>query len=131
MLLRLSVASTRSNALQLFSAQGYFYALSRNQTSVEGLAAAMNRSLIENENSAILLEGFLVALHSAENRLRIVTFGSHLAYRDQSGWTWIKENGLLGIRGSEPAAAFELTPGKEVILSMREYPLIMISGGRA
>ncbi|AFM13364.1 hypothetical protein [Turneriella parva] len=131
MLLRLNVASTRSNALQLFSAQGYFYSLCRNQTNVEGLASAMNRSLVENENGAIVLEGFLVGFHSAENRLRLITFGSHLAYRDQSGWTWIKENGLLGIRGFEPSGAFDLYPGKEVILSMREYPLLMISGGRA
>jgi len=131
MLLRLNVASTRSNALQLFSAQGYFYSLSRNQTSVEGLASALNRSLVENENGAIILEGFLVGFHGHENRLRLITFGSHLAYRDQSGWTWIKENGLLGIRGVEPAGAFDLYPGKEVILSMREYPLLMISGGRA
>ncbi len=131
MLLRLSVASTRSNALQLFAAQGYFYSLSRNQNSVEGLATALNRSLVENENGAIVLEGFLVALHAPENRLRVMAFGSHLAYRDQNGWTWVKESGMLGIRGFEPGGGFDLHPGKEVILSVREYPLIMISGGRA
>lgn len=131
MLLRLNVASTRSNALQLFAAQGYFYSLSRNQSTVEGLATAFNHSLVDNENGAIVLEGFLVALHASENRLRVMAFGSHLAYRDQNGWTWIKESGMLGIRGFEPGGAFDLNPGKEVILSVREYPLIMIAGGRA
>lgn len=129
MLLRLSVASTRSNALQLFSTQGYFYALCRSETTLSGLAAAMNQSLRRNENRSIALEGFLLELKGTERSVGVLAFGSHLAYRDQSGWTWIKESAPLGDDAFKPENQLELAGQKEIILSMREYPLLLISGG--
>ena len=85
MLLRLSVASTRSNALQLFSTQGYFYALCRSESSLSGLAGAMNQSLRRNENRSVALEGFLMQLDGPRRTVGVLAFGSHLAYRDQNG----------------------------------------------
>ncbi len=131
MLLRLSVASTRSNALQLFSTQGYFYSLVRGQRDVTGLTAELHRNLRINENRAIMLEGFLMSLHPAENLLRMRAFGRHLAYRDQSGWIWIRETPPLGAEDFEQGELIELRPNKDVIVSMREYPLLLISGGIA
>lgn len=128
MLLRLSVASTRANALQLFSTQGYFYALARNEVSVEGLAFSLGKSLRNNENQAIELEGFLVALSKNTSPVSIVAFGSHLAYRAQGGWTWIPEAPALG-RDLTPVRPIYISPQKEIILSVREYPLIVINGG--
>lgn len=130
MLLRLSIASTRANALQLFSTQGYFYALARHEASVEGLAVSLGRSLRNNENQAIELEGFLVALSKNTSPVSMATFGSHLAYRAQGGWTWIPETPALG-RDPMPARPILIAPQKEIILSVREYPLIVINGGIA
>jgi hypothetical protein len=129
MLLRLSVASTRSNALQLFSTQGYFYSLIRGQKDAAGLAAELHRNLRLNENRSIVLEGFLISLHPAQNLMRIQAFGRHLAYRDESGWNWIPETAPLGAENFEQGNLIELRSRKEVILSMREYPLLLISGG--
>lgn len=129
MLLRLSVASTRSNALQLFSTQGYFYALCRSESSLSGLAGAMNQSLRRNENRSVALEGFLLQLDGPRRTVGVLAFGSHLAYRDQKGWTWIKESAALGDDSFNPDNLLELAGQKEIILSMREYPLLLISGG--
>lgn len=129
MLLRLSVASTRSNALQLFSTQGYFYSLIRGQRDVAGLSAELHRNLRVNENRSIVLEGFLISLHPAQNLMRIQAFGRHLAYRDESGWSWIRETPPLGAEDFEQGELIELRPRKDVIVSMREYPLLLISGG--
>lgn len=131
MLLRLSVASTRSNALQLFSTQGYFYSLCRGESSLAGLAAAINRSLRGNENREVSLEGFLLCLKSDDRSVAMLTFGSHLAYRDHSGWTWIKESPPLGGENYQAADELLLVNQKEIILNMREYPLILVSGGHA
>lgn len=131
MLLRLSVASTRSNALQLFSTQGYFYSLVRGQRDVAGLAAEFHRNLRVNENRSIMLEGFLISLHPARNLMRIQAFGRHLAYRDETGWSWIGETPPLGSEEFEHGRLIELRPRKDVIVSMREYPLLMIGGGMA
>jgi hypothetical protein len=131
MLLRLSVASTRSNALQLFSTQGYFYSLIQGQRDVAGLAAELNRNLRVNENRAIVLEGFLISLHPEQNLMRLQAFGRHLAYRDESGWNWIPETPPLGAEDFEQGRLIELYPRKDVIISMREYPLLLINGGMA
>lgn len=130
MLLRLSRASTRSNALQLFSTQGYFYALCRYQNDINALGRSLHQSLVTNENQPVLLEGFLVALYPGGPRVGILAFGSHLAYRGQSGWTWVKESAPLGAENFDAGAGFELPAQKELILSMREYPLLLISGGQ-
>ena len=129
MLLRLSVASTRNNALQLFSTQGYFYALCRSENTLAGLAAAMNQSLRRNENRSVVLEGFLLQLDGPRRMVSILAFGSHLAYRDQSGWTWIKESAPLGDDAFSAENQLQLAGQKEIILSMREYPLLLIGGG--
>lgn len=131
MLLRLSVASTRSNALQLFSTQGYFYALVRGQRDVADLTAELHRNLRLNENRSIVLEGFLMSLHPVENAIRLQAFGRHLAYRDESGWSWIPETAPLGAEDFVRGSIIELRPRKDVIISMREYPLLLISGGMA
>ncbi|GAB4438617.1 MAG: hypothetical protein OHK0011_21350 [Turneriella sp.] len=131
MLLRLNVRSTRSNALQLFSTQGYFYSLVRGQRDVAGLAAELNRNLRVNENRSIVLEGFLMSLHSKENLIRLQAFGRHLAYRDDHGWNWIPETPPLGGEDFTQGQLIELRPRKDVIVSMREYPLLLISGGLA
>jgi len=131
MLLRLSVASTRSNALQLFLTQGYFYSLVRGQRDVAGLATELSRNLRLNENRSIVLEGFLMSLHPGKNLIQIRAFGRHLAYRDDTGWSWIAETPPLGAEESEQGPVIELRPRKEVIVSMREYPLLMITGGMA
>lgn len=130
MLLRLNRASTRSNALQLFSTQGYFYALCRGQNDIVALGQSLHQSIIANENQPILLEGFLVALRAANQTVGMLAFGSHLAYRGQGGWTWVKESVPLGAETFNPADYLELPAQKELILSMREYPLLMISGGQ-
>ncbi len=131
MLLRLSHASTRSNALQLFSTQGYFYALCRGQSDITALGRSLHQSLVSNESQPLFLEGFLVALPPAHKPVGILAFGSHLAYRGLGGWTWIKESVPLGAEAFNPADALELPSQKELILSMREYPLLLISGGAA
>jgi hypothetical protein len=131
MLLRLSVASTRSNALQLFSTQGYFYSLVRGLCDVAELAAELNRNLRVNENRAIVLEGFLISLHPEQDLMRLQAFGRHLAYRDDAGWNWIAETLPLGAEEFVQGQLIELKPKKDVIISMREYPLLLISRGMA
>lgn len=129
MLLRLSHASTRSNALQLFSTQGYFFSLCRRQNDLTELGRSLHRSLVGNENQPVQLEGFLVALPPGNKPVGILAFGSHLAYRGQGGWTWVKESAPLGAEAFNPEDSLELLAQKELILSMREYPLLLISGG--
>jgi len=127
MLLRLSVASTRMNALQLFAVQGYFFALSRVAgTDVSTLAESMGRALRLYENKAIQLEGFFVSLNAINDEISLLPFGSHLAYRDSRGWEWIEQSQPLE---SEifTARTIALKDQKEVILSLREYPLLLIS----
>lgn len=127
MLLRLSVASTRMNALQLFAAQGYFYALSLAASDVEDLARAMTKAIRSNENQALHLEGFLVSLDSDRNQIDLLPFGSHLAYRDHSGWEWIAQFPTLSNEQLD-STKISLVGEKEIILSVREYPLLLISG---
>lgn len=130
LLVRLSVASTRSNALQLFATQGYFYALAAGAQDVGDLQAQLHRNLRLNENRSIMLEGFLIALIPTENKISLSAFGRHLAYRDESGWSWIRETPPLGAEDFDRGELIELKARKEVIVSIREYPLLMISGGR-
>lgn len=129
MLLRLSVASTRSNALQLFATQGYFYALARGGRSLKELATVLHNTLRLNEGKTLQIEGFLFAFSIAHGEIEIAAFGNHLAYRDESGWTWFKSSAAIGADAFDTTRTVTLRGQKEIILSMREYPLLLISGG--
>ncbi|MCX7633039.1 MAG: hypothetical protein N2Z22_06890 [Turneriella sp.] len=127
MLLRLSVASTRSNALELFATQGFFYALSKTQRQLAELVAALHSSIRNQEGQNATLEGFLLAVQPQQQRLKMAAFGRHLAYRDVSGWTWIPESPPMGSEDFSGGLVVELTIRKEIVLSMREYPLLLLT----
>lgn len=125
MLLRLQHASTRSNALQLFTTQGYFHSLAGGMRSVSELAEALNVCIVQNEKQKFSLEGFLVSLSVETRRVEILVFGTHLAYR-ASSWEWVPECPPLGIQGFSVKNRIVLDAPKELILSMRDYPLVLI-----
>lgn len=128
MLLRMSVAATRSNALQLFATQGYFFSLAKGETQLSTLAQSLHTTLRENENKAIVLDGFLLALNTTKASLEMLAFGSHLAYRTYEGWVWTDASAPLGSDEFDSTKIIQLEHPRELILSMREYPLLLING---
>jgi len=125
LLCRLHQGSIRQNALQLFSTQGYFYAL---RGELDEIANSLNTALVSYENSKILLEGFLVHINDENpEKIKFIHFGSHLAYRDLGGWHWLEDSPPLGDSLTPSRNAIQISTQREIILSIREYPLLVIN----
>jgi len=129
-LFRLQKTGHRSKFIQLFIIKGYFLALSKNARSLNELTQLIQKTILEQENGRILLEGFILFFSPAKN-IEINYFGRGLKVQVNNEWLNLEERESLGARNWKSRKVLKYKKPFKVILNIRGHSLLRLANSEA
>ena len=125
-LVRVAQSAYRASALQLFSVQGYFISLTQEARGLLDLLKIFQRTLIEQEDASILLDGFLLYCEP-DGTWEIAGFGTDLQIKVDEESIELPVTKPLGNDQFSPGRILKFKTPIDITLQIKGFPLVYIA----